>query len=48
MHTIMKLQKIITATKRQDTIYNRIQNIKVIKFFLSVSHRDNLNKLSGV
>ena len=33
MHKIMEIQKIITATKRQDTIYNRNQNLKVKKFF---------------
>ena len=44
----MEIQKIITATKRQDTIYNTNQNIKVNKFFLSISHRDNLNNLNGV
>ena len=29
-------------------IYNRKQNIKDSKFFLSISHRDNLNTLNGV
>ena len=38
------MQKIITATKRQDTNYNRNENNKRNNLFLLIHHRRNLYK----
>ena len=36
IHKIMSIQNMITATKRQDTIYNRKQNININNLYIYI------------